>query len=655
MKRCNNCFENIDDAESRCPHCGYSEGDKPGELFYLAPGTVLADRYIIGKGIGCGGFGITYLAWDKKLEITVAVKEFYPGGLVNRIPGNQELILLSEKQRRQFDVAFARFIEEAQSMAQFSSHNAIVNVFEYFEANRTAYIVMEYLEGIDLAYYMGQNHGKCSYSDTIKIAEKLFDAVEAIHNNGIIHRDIAPDNIMIKTPEQVKLFDFGAAKFADSNSEELMVIVKPGFSPVEQYNKLEKQGPWTDVYALGAVLYYMLTGVKPDESTNRKKQLEESSYQTDTLTEPCVLDPEIPVQQSNAVMKAMAVVPAFRFQSVTDFRRAFLGDKVVLPPIAERKRRKKRRSISMGIASLTAAAVLGVFGVQALRSYVPSSELTLWYELSGNAETDMAKKQGISEVIEVFSSSYPNVSVSAEGFDKSEYREKVAQAIEEGNAPDIFESTGLEGNILSGCISVKNISADSEFVQEFKDKEAYRMPVGWKAFILYQNITLSEPIAENSLIKEITKDSVSYMSGTKSLEAKAENIGISEEYDEIVPDTGIPVIDGESFTDRTYTWYLGTTEDYFDIMDAVTGQVQCFALDENENMPCYYWSALDQGYEKNQGEKAFLKILLSAQGQELLMVKNRSTALPLEEGAWENYCEVYSGAFSALSEENGNE
>lgn len=218
LNRCKNCFEVFDISQSICPYCGYMEGDAPKELFYLSPGTVLSDRYIIGKGIGCGGFGITYLAWDNKLEIIVAIKEFYPGGLVNRIPGQPDIILLSEKQRRQFDAAFARFIEEAQSMAQFSSHNAIVNVFEYFEENKTAYIVMEYLQGTDLAAYMGQNNGKCSYDDTLKIAEKLFDAVEAMHDKGIIHRDIAPDNVMLTSAEYVKMFDFGAAKFAGSSS-----------------------------------------------------------------------------------------------------------------------------------------------------------------------------------------------------------------------------------------------------------------------------------------------------------------------------------------------------------------------------------------------------------------------------------------------------
>lgn len=144
---CMNCF-NVKGVEEVCPHCGYIEGTPPGQAFHLEPGTILANRYIVGTSIGFGGFGITYKAYDTVLGVIVAIKEFYPAGLVNRAPGESQVGIMSGEKTQEYEMQLKRFLIEAQSIAQFGKAKDIVNVYDYFEENNTAYIIMEYIDGI---------------------------------------------------------------------------------------------------------------------------------------------------------------------------------------------------------------------------------------------------------------------------------------------------------------------------------------------------------------------------------------------------------------------------------------------------------------------------------------------------------------------------
>ena len=382
-KRCVNCFQEYEDTYHVCPFCGYAEGDGAKELFYLQPGTKLADRYIIGRGIGHGGFGITYLAWDTKLEIAVAVKEYYPCGIVNRVPGTTDVILFAGSRKKQFSFGFSRFLEEAKNMAQFSSHKNIDNVFEYFEANHTAYIVMEYLDGVPLDRYLTEHGGKLTPEETVRFVLMICNALKEIHKKGIIHRDIAPDNIMVQPDGNLKLFDFGAARFSLNEDRQMTVIVKPGFAPPEQYNKINRQGPWTDIYALGAMMYMMLTGVKPDESTNRIVE--------DTVKPPRELNADIPEYLSNAVMKAIAMNPVLRFQNISDMEKALLQQKKVYSPETDKKRRMRRRLIAISGSAAAVCVLAVVFGSRFWKQYVPPATLEVWYQQSGVGTLDVAK------------------------------------------------------------------------------------------------------------------------------------------------------------------------------------------------------------------------------------------------------------------------
>ena len=310
MNKCYSCFKECDDGISTCPFCGEEINTTPKEPIHLIPGTILAERYLIGKAVGAGGFGIIYKALDQKLGTIVAVKEFFAGRLVTRAAGTKDVII-NKKSQAEFQYRKSRFLAEARNMAKFGAHRSIPNVFEFFEENNTAYIVMELLQGVGLNDYLRNNGGKIDVDFAVMIANEIGNALKSMHEIGIIHRDVAPDNIYINSDKDlsIKLLDLGAAKLTDSTEEVIDIILKPGYSPVEQYDNTMSIGPWTDVYALGASLYVMLTGVKPDESTNRKIE--------DVLVPPNEINPEISENLSNTIMKAMALDKHMRFKNIT--------------------------------------------------------------------------------------------------------------------------------------------------------------------------------------------------------------------------------------------------------------------------------------------------------------------------------------------------
>ena len=223
---------------------------------YLPQGTVLNNRYMIESLLGHGGFGITYAAHDQTLKVRVAIKEYLPRQLATRGEGQTQVSVFSGEARQQYDYGLRKFMEEAQSVARFAHHPNVVSARDYFEANGTAYMVMEYVEGVTLKEYLAKKGGRISFEEAKGIMMPVMDALREVHQAGMLHRDISPDNIYITTSAQVKILDFGAARyFAGEQSKSLSVILKSGYAPEEQYRSSGKQGAWTDVYAVGATLY----------------------------------------------------------------------------------------------------------------------------------------------------------------------------------------------------------------------------------------------------------------------------------------------------------------------------------------------------------------------------------------------------------------
>ncbi len=352
---CMNCFS-VKGQYEVCPFCGYVEGTPPEQPHYLTPGTILGNHFIVGTVIGAGGFGITYKCFDTTLGVAVAVKEFYPAGLVNRSPGESRVGLLSGDKKEQYGQQLRRFLMEAQSVAQFGKARDIVNVYDFFEENGTAYIIMEYIDGVLLKDYL-EKWGALDPDAAMSIIMPIIEAVKKIHSKGIIHRDISPDNIFISNEDSIKIFDFGTARLNDS--KEGMAgeqVIKVGYSALEQYRDKSRQGFFTDVYSVGAIMYQMLTGVKPMESTEREFK--------DDLKSPMQLGVKINANVDRAVMEALAVRPELRFQGIQQFEEALLSKRIAEYPAEKLRKRKRRRNwmISLSVAAaMTIAVAVGLY------------------------------------------------------------------------------------------------------------------------------------------------------------------------------------------------------------------------------------------------------------------------------------------------------
>ncbi|MDO4274210.1 MAG: protein kinase, partial [Eubacteriales bacterium] len=317
MKLCLGCMEEIQDNVTICPYCGYKEDTPVDEAYYLSGGTLLAQRYIVGKVLGYGGFGITYIGWDVLLKRKVAIKEYFPSDFVTRGVESTKITIYSGDAYTQFQAGLTRFISEAKSLAQFNHTDGIVHIYDCIQENGTGYIIMEFLNGQTIKEIL-KFKNKYSYEEAEAVILHVLDALEEVHKTGIIHRDIAPDNLFITKDGEIKLIDFGAARYAaSSKSKSLSVILKPGYAPEEQYRAHGEQGPWTDVYGVGATFYRMITGVRPEEAIER---LIDGHIQS-----PSSLGIDIPLQKETALMKSLSVKKEGRFQTVAEFKEALLG------------------------------------------------------------------------------------------------------------------------------------------------------------------------------------------------------------------------------------------------------------------------------------------------------------------------------------------
>lgn len=317
MKRCNSCFSDISDELEMCPFCGYYDGIPAESGVYLQLGTRLANRYAIGKVIGSGGFGITYLAYDEKLQQRVAIREYLPSEFATRAPGELEVSIFRGEKSEQYYQGLSKFVDEAHRLAKFQNEEGIVKTFDCINENGTAYIIMEYLEGITLAEYI-REHGAIPEKESVEMLTPIMNSLMSVHEAGILHRDIAPENIFLCKDGKAKLIDFSASRFATAtHSRSLTVMVKPGFSPEEQYRSRGDQGPHSDVYSVAATLYKMVTGVTPPDALERRARVENSKR--DALVEPGKINKKISRVFENAVLNALNVQIEDRTATIQKF------------------------------------------------------------------------------------------------------------------------------------------------------------------------------------------------------------------------------------------------------------------------------------------------------------------------------------------------
>lgn len=519
---CMNCFS-VKGQYEVCPFCGYVEGTKPKQPHYLTPGTILANHFIVGNAIGFGGFGITYKCFDTTLGVVVAVKEFYPAGLVNRAPGECSVGLLSGDKQNQYQAQLKRFLMEAQSIAQFGKAKDIVNVYDFFEANNTAYIIMEYVDGVLLKDYL-ERQGRMEPEVALNVIHPIIEAVKKIHAKGIIHRDISPDNIFISDERNVKIFDFGAAQLNDS-SEGMAgeKIIKVGYSAPEQYRDKSKQGFFTDIYSVGAILYQMVTGIKPMEATEREFK--------DSLKSPAELGVDIEPNIDRAIMEAMAVRPELRFQSIQQFEDALESKRMAEYPKVKQKKRRRRRNWTISLVSVLVLAVVVGFTLfstvlkkesRIFDTTLHKDTITIWVEnekqkemLDSVASKNFVSSENASERVNQMLQDNKKITVNVVNITKDNpdatMSQELKKAKENKSMPDMFFSDNV-----SDLDSYKLVSYQDNVLEELeRDDYLYlteyekcfpqmnEMPTGINTLLLFGKQYEQKPA--NSL-----KDSVFY-------------------------------------------------------------------------------------------------------------------------------------------------
>lgn len=281
-------------------------------LHCLRKGTRLIGRYTIERVLGQGGFGITYLGIDELHEKKVAIKEFFPQGIVTRNIEYEDAVTVTfVGEKDNYNKGKEKFLKEARIMARFSKDEGIVKAQDFFEINNTAYIVMEYLEGIALKQYLRENE-RIEPEELLELFVPLIESLDEIHSQGLIHRDISPDNIMVLLGGKIKLMDFGAARdYTDFGEKSLSLILKPGYAPPEQYQTHGVQGPWTDIYALCATMYKCLTGENPPDAIER--------VMDDNLKEISEFGIPVSKQMEETIIKGMSISARNRYQNIEEF------------------------------------------------------------------------------------------------------------------------------------------------------------------------------------------------------------------------------------------------------------------------------------------------------------------------------------------------
>ena len=313
-RACIHCFSPLGEGPV-CPHCGFDHAAYAPRPNHLRPGVVLRRRYMVGRALGQGGFGITYAGYDTTLNIRVAVKEYFPEGAVWRESAatSEVSVISSQGTRESFDAGLSKFLNEAQALARLDDIPGIVRVRDYFPENGTAYIVMEFVEGVTLRTFLRRLPRRPGYREALDLLAPVAAALERVHARGFVHRDVSPDNIMIDKGGRPVLLDFGAVKTVteDGNSTQTPII-KRGFSPNEMYSVKGKIGRWSDVYSYCATLYYVITGQLLDEPMDRMED--------DTADEG--LEGLVSPAQKAALLKGLAIQPKDRCQSVAELTAA---------------------------------------------------------------------------------------------------------------------------------------------------------------------------------------------------------------------------------------------------------------------------------------------------------------------------------------------
>lgn len=311
-KLCPVCFQEAME-HGECRNCGYHAEESSAVKDYLAPFTILKEKYLLGKSLGQGGFGITYLAENMQSGLRCCIKEYFPSGLLQGRTPDGALILADEENRPEYEEGKQQFIEEACALQELRENISVVDILDFFEENGTAYFAMELIEGCNLRVFRKNHNPKQTLKMALQMLFLLGSSLAEVHRFGMIHGDISPENILITQDGEIKLIDFGAARSfrQGSDNKERKIYLKPNYAPYEQYTQKPCQGPWTDIYALAATFYFIVSGRKMLDALSRAKG---ASYPP--LHELC---PAVSRQLSDVIDKALAFDYHDRYRRMLDF------------------------------------------------------------------------------------------------------------------------------------------------------------------------------------------------------------------------------------------------------------------------------------------------------------------------------------------------
>ncbi|MBQ7546075.1 MAG: leucine-rich repeat protein [Clostridia bacterium] len=348
--RCFGCMRELPVPDEPCPHCGYDRRAATFNRNHLPPGSVLCDRYVIGQALGLGSFGITYIGWDEVGQMRVTIKEFMPSAFAHHRAGDDTVQFYSPQGRALFEKGLRRFGEETAALRRLTQTECISEITDYVETNGTGYAVMEYLSGQTLKARLAQCR-TMSFDEAMEILAPVLRTLDEVHRNGLLHRDISPDNIFLCSDGRVKLLDFGSAQFElMQDSPELSVVLKHGYAPPEQYVNYMLAGPWTDVFGAAATLYKMLTGIVPPDAMQRIKD--------DTLQKPDETGCALPQQVQKALLRALSLRPEDRYPTADAFLQALQPDEETEP-----NRKKRLLPIIASVVVLLAVVIVAVIAL----------------------------------------------------------------------------------------------------------------------------------------------------------------------------------------------------------------------------------------------------------------------------------------------------
>jgi serine/threonine protein kinase len=466
-------MEQIEDNVTTCPHCGFNEITLRQESYYLDPGTIVGGKYIVGRVLSYGGHTISYLGMDAESNQKVVVKEYLPSDFSTRSEGEKEITIFSGDAQEQFEQGLTNFLNEANRIQHLSDVEGIAKIYDCVAENDTGYVISEYVEGKTLKEILDEGK-KYSVEETVEFISRILSGLSQVHPLDIVHCDIAPETIMVTNSGDIKLLDFGATRYVTTaNSKSLAIILKQGYAPEEQYRSRGVRGPWTDIYALAAVMYRMITGVVPQESVERAL--------VDELKEPSKMGIKIPENVENAMMNALNVYQQERTQSADVFL------KELHSPSVKRIKTKRKRNETGKFPVWAKGLVAGLLCIVVVGGVV-------LYKMSGNDVENIASTEAkmpelvnctIDEANEKLKSqqNFADVKLEAQPdeyiYDKSKNGIISSQSIPAGadlTDEDLLKQEGLsiddEGKI-SGTIHYSQYRSDKIYYSELADKNVY--------------------------------------------------------------------------------------------------------------------------------------------------------------------------------------